>query len=416
MIFPFPLHSGLTAAYTYGTSLSQPKNLFVTWSRLLQNSTIDPADQNNPAMIYVETVDSATYYLQFLKERPGEFIAVQGIDSSSWYEIQFNISDANALQFQKSNELLQIQMSTLSSIDSEAIVYDNNPSFSYIYLDSTPTQGMGLDVIYDTVLSSAYLDLKQNISLDTTVNLQSTSYDDVLRLTYILSDNSFSFVNYNDTHSCVSEAKSEIPKINKLQAGELISCQIDSQTNHLTAIVSGAALQRENIIRLKVGIQNPKRVVPACDVEVRLGRQYQPQILSYGRKASALKTNSIDVKAQKILLGWGINPGDHTLPFEVKIVRGDASLSYFPYNSIILSFQLNQNTPPGMELSLNLNLKAESGAYVLPGSISENLDPAPGKKVVCQELYQSDQLKRKISCSGVGQLLSAQTYQLSFKM
>lgn len=101
-------------------------------------------------------------------------------------------------------------------------------------------------------------------------------------------------------------------------------------------------------------------------------------------------------------MGWGINPGDHTLPFEVKIVRGDSSGAYYPYNSIIVKFVLNQNTPEDQELNLNLNLQVDSDALILPGSISENLPPSTGKKVICQELYQTNELKRKISCSGIG--------------
>lgn len=61
--------------------------------------------------------------------------------------------------------------------------------------------------------------------------MESTDYDTVLRLTYLLSDNSFTFIKYNSTHTCISASKTEVPVINELESGELISCEIDEDKN-----------------------------------------------------------------------------------------------------------------------------------------------------------------------------------------
>jgi hypothetical protein len=54
--------------------------------------------------------------------------------------ITFKIQTAAPLAYQTSNSVLQIQMSTVSSVWPNAMVYDDNLAFNYFQLAASPTQ------------------------------------------------------------------------------------------------------------------------------------------------------------------------------------------------------------------------------------------------------------------------------------
>jgi hypothetical protein len=58
--------------------------------------------------------------------------------------VTFDIQDSLALQYQKSNSILQIQMSTVSSVWANAMVYDDNLAFNFFSLSSTPSKSITL--------------------------------------------------------------------------------------------------------------------------------------------------------------------------------------------------------------------------------------------------------------------------------
>lgn len=94
----------------------------------------------------------------------------------------------------------------------------------------------------------------------------------------------------------------------------------------------------------------------------------------------------INVLTHEIYLAWGVRP-DPNLPFPLKIVRGDKSINFIPFNSIKIVFTLESMTPNNVELAVNIHLRADFDSVILEGSISENLPAAPGKSVNCFELF-----------------------------
>jgi hypothetical protein len=70
--------------------------------------------------------------------------------------------------------------------------------------------------------------------------------------------------------------------------------------------------------------------------------------------------------------------------------------------------------PSGLELRIDLMIRAEPTAYILAGSITENLPAAANKKVTCLEFFYYDQDQRRISCFGVGSLDSTTIYHIAF--
>ena len=71
------------------------------------------------------------------------------------------------------------------------MIYDENPSFSFLYMDSTPKSTVQIDVVYSNAATVYDLDITQEVFFDTSLNLAATDFDDQLRLTFSLSDNSF---------------------------------------------------------------------------------------------------------------------------------------------------------------------------------------------------------------------------------
>jgi hypothetical protein len=57
----------------------------------------------------------------------------------------------------------------------------------------------------------------------------------------------------------------------------------------------------------------------------------------------------------------------------MKVIRGDKdNTEYMPYNSFIIKFKLRDNTPPNIELKIDINLNAEVTAILLVGSMINN--------------------------------------------
>lgn len=66
--------------------------------------------------------------------------------AGTWYLLSFKILDSNALQYQMSNSILQIQVSTVSSVWSNSMVYDDNLAFQYFELANSPSNLITLAV------------------------------------------------------------------------------------------------------------------------------------------------------------------------------------------------------------------------------------------------------------------------------
>jgi len=53
------------------------------------------------------------------------------IPANQWFYLKFQITGTNPLQYQKSSSILQIQISTVSSVWTNSMVYDDNLAFNY---------------------------------------------------------------------------------------------------------------------------------------------------------------------------------------------------------------------------------------------------------------------------------------------
>ena len=80
------------------------------------------------ARVLTDTIDSSNYFIQFYASDRKTII---DIPANQWYYLTLKIQTATPLTYQTSNSVLQIQMSTVSSVWSNAMVYDDNLAFNY---------------------------------------------------------------------------------------------------------------------------------------------------------------------------------------------------------------------------------------------------------------------------------------------
>lgn len=123
---PFPLHSSLVPAYPATEGLSLPSSLTVTYQLVDSSSNIQPTIYTCQAL--TETIDSSNYYIRLYAADRKTFIS---IPRNQWYNLKFKIEGTDALQYQKSNSILQVQISTVSSVWANAMVYDDNLAFNF---------------------------------------------------------------------------------------------------------------------------------------------------------------------------------------------------------------------------------------------------------------------------------------------
>ena len=123
---PFPLHSSLVPAYPATEGLSIPFGLIVTYQEVDESSNIQPTTLT--CQVLRETIDSSTYFIRFYDS---ERKTILPIPSNQWYYLTFKLQDSDPLQYQKASSILQVQMSTVSSVWSNAMVYDDNLAFNY---------------------------------------------------------------------------------------------------------------------------------------------------------------------------------------------------------------------------------------------------------------------------------------------
>ena len=117
-------------------------------------------------------------------------------------------------------------MSTVSSVWSNAMVYDDNLAFNYFSLASTPSQTITLAVSpYGFGAAGGYmLTQKQySLNLDVSLNIPTYQYTQNLVLKFLISTKK----TFKWTGTCLSVAKTNAPAINQLNA-LLYTCSIDT--------------------------------------------------------------------------------------------------------------------------------------------------------------------------------------------
>ena len=178
------------------------------------------------ARVLTDTIDSSNYYIQFYAS---DRRTVVSIPASQWYYLTLKIQTATPLTYQTANSVLQIQMSTVSSVWPNAMVYDDNLAFNYFQLGASPSQLITVaSTPYNFGTSGGYLLTQQayNTYLDVTLNLPSYYYNQNLVLKFLISQaNSFLF-----SGPCSSTAKTNAPKISALSAS-FYTCSVDLVNN-----------------------------------------------------------------------------------------------------------------------------------------------------------------------------------------
>lgn len=338
LALPFPFHSQLIPAFPAMEGLSSPLGLLVTYQYMDNNNNVSPATIYF-ARVLTDTIDSSNYYLQFYSTDRKTIIP---IPSNQWFYLTMKIQTATPLTYQTSNSVLQIAISTVSSVLPNAIVYDDNLAFNYFQLAPTPSQLITLSATpYSFGSAGGYLLTQQVYSmyLDVTLNLPTYYYNQDLVLKFLISqENTFKF-----SGSCSSVAKTNSPRIALLIAA-VYTCAIDATNNIMIVTLTPKALATQQSFRFTVGMTNPPTIAKGVSINVNAVQNNCPIILGYGTASGVLNTNQLYVTYQEIFLGWGLRP-DALLPFDARIYRGNAATpTYMPYNSLSLKFSISQST------------------------------------------------------------------------
>lgn len=258
---PFPFHSQLIPAFPATEGLSSPLGLLATYQY------IDNSNNLLPTLYYTRvltgTIDSSNYYVQFYASDRKTIVS---IPSNQWFSLTLKIQTTAPLAYQTANSVLQIQLSTVSSVWPNAMVYDDNLAFNYFQLAAAPSQLITLaSTPYNYGASGGYLLIQQSYFtyLDVSLSLPSYYYNTNLVLKFLISaQNTFAF---NGT--CSSVAKTNAPKIAALSA-TLYTCSVDTVNNIVTVKLTPAALALQQSFRFSVNIVNPITIAQGVSIVV----------------------------------------------------------------------------------------------------------------------------------------------------
>ena len=256
---PFPFHSELIPAFPAMEGLSSPLGMLITYQYM------DNYNQVQPTVYYTrvltDTIDSSNYYIQFYATDRKTVIS---IPADQWFYLTLKIHTTAPLAFQTSSSVLQIQMSTVSSVWPNAMIYDDNLAFNYFQLAATPSQLITLAATpYNFGTSGGYLLTQKAYSmyLDTTLSLSSYYYNTNLVLKFIISQsNTFLFNN-----TCSSVAKTNAPTIAALSS-TLYTCTVDTANNIMQVVLTPEATALQQSYRFAVDIINPSTIAQNVNI------------------------------------------------------------------------------------------------------------------------------------------------------
>lgn len=258
---PFPFHSQLIPAFPATEGLSSPLGLLVTYQMMNNDNTIQPTIYY--ARVLTDTIDSSNYYIQFYDTDRRSII---DIAADQWYMITFKIQTSAPLAYQTSNSVLQIQMSSVSSVWPNAMVYDDNLAFNYFQLAASPNQLITVAATpYSFGSAGGYLLTQKvySLYLDIALNLPTYYYNQNLVLKFLISEaNSFLF-----NGVCSSVAKTNAPKINALSSSTY-TCAVDLINNLMIVTLKPSALLIQQSFRFSVGFKNPSTISQGVSINV----------------------------------------------------------------------------------------------------------------------------------------------------
>ena len=182
---PFPFHSELIPAFPAMEGLSSPLGMLITYQYMDDSSNVLPTVYYT--RVLTDTIDSSNYYIQFYA---ADRKTVISIPNNQWFYLTLKIHTTAPLAFQTSSSVLQIQMSTVSSVWPNAMIYDDNLAFNYFQLAATPSQLITLAATpYNFGTSGGYLLTQKSYSmyLDVTLSIPNYYYNNNLVLKFLIS-------------------------------------------------------------------------------------------------------------------------------------------------------------------------------------------------------------------------------------
>ena len=288
---PFPFQSQLTPAFPATEGLSSPLGMLVTYQFMDNSNNVQSTVYYT--RVLTDTIDSSNYYIQFYASDRKTIIS---IPSDQWFMLNFKIQTAAPLAFQTSSSVLQIQISTVSSVWPNAMTYDDNLAFNYFQLASTPSQLITiLATPYNYGPSGGYLLTQKAYSMyfDVTLALPTYYYNTNLVLKFLISqENTFLFNN-----TCSSVAKTNAPTIAAL-ASTLYTCSVDTANNTMTVVLLPGATALQQSYRFSVDIINPSVIAQNVDIIVRAVQDHSATIIGYGTATGVLSTNQLYITYQ----------------------------------------------------------------------------------------------------------------------
>jgi hypothetical protein len=123
-----------------------------------------------------QMLDSSIYYIRFYQSDNRTLVP---IPNYQWFYLKFELHSIDALQYQIGSTILQIQLSSVSSVWPNAMIYDDNLAFNFFSLEPAPIQNINLTITpyaYGNNGSNLLTYANYSIFIDININYSSIQY------------------------------------------------------------------------------------------------------------------------------------------------------------------------------------------------------------------------------------------------
>ena len=296
-----------------------------------------------------------------------------------------------------------IELSTVSSMSSDAMVIDTNPYFADIILKPAPSS---------TLLASLYYSNQQNmissineVQFTVTPSLQ-VDISGIFKIAFEPNNYGYKFIGdcscenaYCSNATCYYSANNT-----------------EFYVNIPVAIVQG------NGYTLFTYIKNPDYLVTDnVNITFYLIQPNSYFIFEYFSLSGYLITSPMNLIQNTIsfLVHYDIPIGDTTQKSWINYAfqRSSSSSLYMAFNSLKVNFKVNSNTSSNINTIVTITLPySPTNVIILSGSISNNFPQNPNCiEVICRTI--TDQTSSiSIECRNIGSLVENTNYLIGFKM
>lgn len=300
-----------------------------------------------------------------------------GLSNSTWYILRLESKDA---QTQTGGLKDPVKLYTLSSQDTNAVVYDENPSFAEMMLTASPPTSIG--VLINSNQNTKYypneiIDLE--ITIQPKINITGGDIQVGFKLLVLINDKDYNFMPLESQDQPCTFQQCTC----HLQQNEIsIACSNDL----LIPVVGGLQLKVITKIRTSKHIKSTNQ---ATSISVYSIFPTNNQILEQGIVLDQFGLQKITVSNLKLELLWGVpylNSDQRSQlvtkqPVPIALYKpATTGFRGIPYNNVKVKFMLNFATPADQELIIEINV-ADADS-LLESSFTHNL-PAISSSVVC---------------------------------